>query len=499
MDPQQWTAQQCLDALRGHGIESVCLRNDSRQVRPGDVFVAYPGERLDGRDFIAAAIANGAAAVLWERHDFEWQRAWPVVNIGIAGLRDFAGEIAALAAGEPAQHLLMIGVTGTNGKTSCSHWIAAALSALGRRSAVIGTLGHGFPGALEGLANTTPDALALHPLLARYRCEGASCIAMEASSHGLAQGRLSGARFDIALFTNLTRDHLDYHGDMARYGEAKARLFEWPGLRCAVINIDDAFGRSLVGRLDASRAAVLTYGLGGGTIAGTCLDLNRFGLTLEIRTPWGEGVVRSPLFGAHNAANLLGVMGVLIAADVPFGQALQALERLAPVEGRMQALGGDDKPLVVIDYAHTPVALEQALTSLRRHFAAGRLLCVFGCGGERDAGKRPLMGQAASRLADEIVITSDNPRGEDPAAIIAEIAAGARPPLVTEPDRGKAIAGAIAAAKREDVVLVAGKGHERYQEIAGVRHRFSDAAVSRACLQRWPERVADPAAAGACA
>ncbi|MPZ43419.1 MAG: UDP-N-acetylmuramoyl-L-alanyl-D-glutamate--2,6-diaminopimelate ligase [Betaproteobacteria bacterium] len=497
MDPRQWAAQQCLDGLRGHGIDAVRLRNDSRQVRRGDVFVAYPGERLDGRDFIAAAIANGAAAVLWERQGFEWQRPWQVANIGMPGLRDLAGEIAALAAGEPARDLLMIGVTGTNGKTSCSHWIAAALSAAGRRSAVIGTLGHGFLGALEGLANTTPDALALHPLLARYRREGACCVAMEASSHGLVQGRLSGARFDIALFTNLTRDHLDYHGDMVRYGEAKARLFKWPGLGCAVINIDDAFGRSLVGRLNASRAAVLTYGLTGGTVAGTRLDLHRFGLELEIRTPWGEGVVRSPLFGAHNAANLLGVVSVLIAADVPFGQALEALERLAPVEGRMQTLGGDDKPLVIIDYAHTPDALEQALTSLRRHFDAGRLVCVFGCGGERDAGKRPLMGQAASRLADEVVITSDNPRAEDPAAIIAEIAAGARPPLVLEPDRGRAIAGAIAGAQREDVVLVAGKGHEPYQEIAGVRHSFSDAAVSRLCLDRWPERVPDPLTVGA--
>jgi UDP-N-acetylmuramoyl-L-alanyl-D-glutamate--2,6-diaminopimelate ligase len=493
----QWPAQQCLDALRAHGIEAVRLRNDSRQVRRGDVFVAYPGERLDGRDFIAAAIANGAAAVLWERQGFEWPQAWQVANVGIPSLRDVAGEIAALAAGQPARDLLMVGVTGTNGKTSCSHWIAAASCALGRPTAVIGTLGHGFPGALEGLANTTPDALALHPLLARYRREGARGIAMEASSHGLAQGRLNGARFDIALFTNLTRDHLDYHGDMARYGEAKARLFQWPGLGCAVVNIDDAFGRSLVERLAGNRASVLTYGLTGGTIAGTRLDLHRFGLELEISTPWGAGVVRSALFGAHNAANLLGVMGVLIAADVPFAEALDALASLDPVEGRMQALGGGDKPLIVIDYAHTPDALEQALTSLRRHFDAGRLVCVFGCGGERDAGKRPLMGRAASRLADEVVITSDNPRGEDPAAIITEIAAGARPPLTLEPDRGKAIAGAIATASREDVVLVAGKGHERYQEIAGQRHSFSDAAVSRLCLERWPQRVADPSATGA--
>ncbi|MCC7083118.1 MAG: UDP-N-acetylmuramoyl-L-alanyl-D-glutamate--2,6-diaminopimelate ligase [Burkholderiales bacterium] len=495
MGAQQWSAQQCLDALRAHAIDPVRLRNDSRQIGPGDVFVAYPGERADGRDFVADAIANGAAAILWERQGRDSPPSWRVPNFGVAGLRDLAGEIAALAAGEPARDLTMIGVTGTNGKTSCSHWIAAALGAAGRRTAVIGTLGHGFPGALEGLVNTTPDALALHALLARYRAEGACCIALEASSHGLSQGRLNGARFDIALYTNLTRDHLDYHGDIERYGEAKARLFQWPGLRCAVINIDDAFGRDLVGRLAGAHARILTYGFTGGTVSGTRLDLDRFGLKLEIRTPWGEGVIRSALFGAHNAANLLGVMAVLIAADLPFHQALDVLAQLGPVEGRMQALGGGDKPLVFVDYAHTPDALEQTLTALRRHFDRARLACVFGCGGERDAGKRPLMGQTASRLADDVVITSDNPRTENPADIIAAIAAGTRPAAGVEPDRARAIAAAIARARKGDVVLVAGKGHERYQEIAGVRHAFSDIDVSRACLARWPGRAEDSCAA----
>jgi UDP-N-acetylmuramoyl-L-alanyl-D-glutamate--2,6-diaminopimelate ligase len=489
MHARQWTPQQCLDALRSFGIADIRLTNDSRRVGPGDVFVAYPGERLDGRRYIADAIARGAGAVLWEREAFSWDVRCHTPNIGIADLRERVGEIASLAMGEPARELLMVGVTGTNGKTSCSQWIAAALSKLGRRTAVIGTLGHGFPGALEGIANTTPDALALHALLARYRQAGASCVAMEASSHGLTQGRLSGARFDIALFTNLTRDHLDYHGDMARYGEAKARLFDWPGLGCAVINIDDAFGRSLVARITARGTHVLTYGLSGGTVSGARLDLHRFGLELEICTPWGEGVVRSALYGAHNASNLLGVMGVLIAADVPFDRALDALAHLDPVEGRMQTLGGGRKPLVVIDYAHTPDALEQLLTSLRRHFGTGRIVCVFGCGGERDAGKRPLMGEVASRLADAIFITSDNPRGEDPEAIIAQVAAGARPPFVLEPDRGQAIAAAIATAHPDDVVVIAGKGHERYQDIGGVRHPFSDVAVGERCLNRWPDQA----------
>ena len=493
----QATAQRCLDVLRSLGISAVRLVNDSRQVRRGDVFVAYPGERRDGRDYIAQAIAAGAAAVLWEAEGFAWPAQWQLPNVPVRGLREVAGEIAAAAAGHPARALLMIGVTGTNGKTSCSHWIASALCRLGRPTALIGTLGHGFPGALEGLANTTPDAIALHALLAHYRDAGAKGVAMEVSSHGLVQGRLSGARFDIALFTNLTRDHLDYHGDMTRYGEAKARLFDWPGLRTAVVNVDDAFGRSLVARLAGRSTHVLTYGMQDGTVAGTRLDLDRFGLTLEIRTPWGEGVVRSSLYGEHNASNLLGVLGVLIAADVPFAQALDALRELAPVPGRMQTLGGDGKPLVVIDYAHTPDAPEHVLRALRRHFPLGRLVCVFGCGGERDPGKRPLMGEIASRLADEVVITSDNPRSEDPMAIIAEIAAGARGSFETEPDRGEAIAAAIARARADDVVLVAGKGHERYQELPTGRIPFSDAAVSRACLERWPQRHPDPAAAGA--
>ena len=348
MDANQSTARWVLDRLRTCGIENARLVNDSRRVRNGDVFVAYPGSRSDGRAFIGPAIAAGAAAVLWERTGFDWPAQWQVPTVATPDLREIAGDLAALAAGEPARQLLMIGVTGTNGKTSCSHWIAAALSAAGRRTAVVGTLGQGFAGALEDSATTTPDALALHALLARFRDEGAAAVAMEASSHGLVQGRLSGARFDIALFTNLTRDHLDYHGDMERYGEAKARLFDWPELEYAVINVDDAFGRRLVQRLAGRGTSVLTYGMTGGAIAGTRLDLHRFGLDLEIRTPWGEGVVRSRMFGAHNAANLLGVLGTLIAADVPFRQALDELTRLAPVEGRMEAMGGGDKRVVVV-------------------------------------------------------------------------------------------------------------------------------------------------------
>jgi UDP-N-acetylmuramoyl-L-alanyl-D-glutamate--2,6-diaminopimelate ligase len=484
--PRSTFSPQLLAALGG-GIQRLC--NDSRRVRPGDVFVAYPGVARDGREFIAQAIAAGARAVIWDSDGFLWPQRWSIPNLGVNGLRAMAGEIAAYVAGEPANALWMIGVTGTNGKTSCSHWIAQALHDIGRPTAVIGTLGHGFPGALTGLANTTPDALALHELLACYRDQRASCVAMEVSSHALTQGRLSGARFDVALFTNLTRDHLDYHGDMASYGEAKAQLFDWPGLQCAVINVDDSFGRDLVARLSRRCVKVLTYGLAGGAISGHRLDLHRFGLDLEIRTPWGGGLVRSPLMGTYNAANLLGVLGVLLASEVPFDEALTALTRLHAVSGRMQTLGGGAQPLVVVDYAHTPDALEQVLTALRAHHVAGALICVFGCGGERDPGKRPLMGAVASRLADQVVITSDNPRGEDPAAIIADIAAGTQPPFAIESNRARAIAAAIANAAPGDVVLIAGKGHEAYQDIAGVRHPFSDVETATTCLARWPDSV----------
>ena len=467
------------------GVEIERLCNDSRRVQPGDVFVAYPGESQDGRAYIAAAIAAGARAVIWESEGYAWPRELGVPNLAVRGLREVAGEIAAHVAGYPARSLWMIAVTGTNGKTSCSHWIAEAMSALGRPTALIGTLGHGFPGALTGLTNTTPDALALQELLVRYRDAHASAVTMEVSSHGLSQSRVSGARFDVALFTNLTRDHLDYHGTMENYGEAKARLFDWPGLKSAVINVDDGFGRRLVSRLSGSPVRVFTYGIASGAISGHRLDLHRFGLDLEIKTPWGGGLVRSPLMGAYNAANLLGVLGVLLASDVPLDQALTVLSRLQAVSGRMQTLGGGTRPLVVVDYAHTPDALEQVLNALRAHLAQGRLICVFGCGGDRDAGKRPLMGEVASRCADQLFITSDNPRSEDPLAIIRAIADGARPPYLLEPDRARAIELAISAARPGDVVLVAGKGHETYQEVGGVRHPFSDIDAADACLSHW--------------
>jgi len=472
----------------GVSIDGLVL--DSRKTKPGDLFLAVPGEQADGRKFIPQAIAAGAAAVVWESRNFEWNREWQVPNAGVPGLRDRLGEIADEFHGHPSRDLWMTGVTGTNGKTSCSHWIAQCLSRLGRKSAVIGTIGSGFPGALQSAANTTPDAVALHAQLAALVAEGASACAMEVSSHGIDQGRVNGVEFDVALFTNLSRDHLDYHKTMEDYAAAKGRLFRWPHLQHAVVNIDDSFGRELAASIDRTRIKVLGYGLGRGEIAGHKLDLSTRGLTLEIETPWGAAHLESPMLGGFNASNLLGVLGVLMSADVPLQDAVDALKHVQPVPGRMQMVREGDAPLVVVDYAHTPDALEKILETLRALLPPGaRLLCVFGCGGDRDAGKRPLMGEVATRRADHAWITSDNPRSEDPQSIIRDIVAGAHPNYSVEPDRAAAIAHALSAAQPEDVIVLAGKGHEAYQEIGGIRLPFDDAEVVRELLRRLPGQV----------
>jgi UDP-N-acetylmuramoyl-L-alanyl-D-glutamate--2,6-diaminopimelate ligase len=466
------------------------LVQDSRKVKAGDLFLALPGEKADGRDFIPQALASGATAVLWESQGFRWDPAWRVPNLGVAGLRGRLGEIADRFYGNPSASLWMAGVTGTNGKTSCSHWIAQTLSRLGRRTAVIGTVGNGFPGALEPAANTTPDAIALHAQLAAFRKAGAQACAMEVSSHGIEQGRVNGVHFDVALFTNLSRDHLDYHKTMEDYAAAKAKLFRWPGLRNAVVNLDDSFGRELAASLDPARVNLIGYGLGRGEIAGHNLDLSTRGLKLEIETPWGAAKLQSRMLGAFNASNLLGVLGVLVSADVPLKDAVEALAAVEPVPGRLQMVREPQAPLVVVDYAHSPDALEKVLQTLRELLAPGaRLHCVFGCGGDRDPGKRPLMGEVATRLADHVVMTSDNPRSEEPLAIIRDILRGAHPNYAVEPDRAAAMAQALYGAQPEDVVLIAGKGHETYQEIRGERLPFDDAEVARELLRRRPGRA----------
>jgi UDP-N-acetylmuramoyl-L-alanyl-D-glutamate--2,6-diaminopimelate ligase len=463
---------------------------DSRRIEAGVAFAAYPGMHADGRNFVPDAIARGAAAVLWEPAGFAWDRGWQVPHLPVDGLQQRLGAIADFIYGSPSQALWMIGVTGTNGKTSCTHWIGHALDACGRRAGILGTLGNGLIGGVAPASHTTPDAPSLHELLQQFKAAGATAVAMEVSSHGLDQGRVGGTKFDVALFTNLTRDHLDYHHTMAAYGQAKARLFTWPGLGTAVINADDPFGQSLVDAARARGTRLLTYGLAAADIAATEIRMTGSGIALTVNTPWGRTGFASPMVGTFNAQNLLGVLGVMLASDVPIDVATAAMARLVPPAGRMQRLGGAGRPLVVVDYAHTPDALEKVLTALRPAVADGcELICVFGCGGDRDAGKRPEMGHIAARFADRVVVTSDNPRSEDPSAIANAIARGVRDEgnrrWTIEVDRAEAIRNAIGAARVGDVVLVAGKGHETYQERDGVRTPFSDAGVAAAALSAW--------------
>lgn len=477
------------------------LSIDSRTTAHGDLFFARHGMTPEGMQFIRDAVQAGAPAVIVEG---QWDAGEHWSDVGLIPVRELPQTLGAIADrfyDRPSRGLRVIGVTGTNGKTSVSHFIAQGLDrwdieARRRRCGVIGTLGYGLYGELHSARLTTPDSVQIHRLLSGMRDHGASYAVLEASSHGLEQGRVAGVQFDIAVFTNLTRDHLDYHGDMQAYGEAKRRLFNMSGLRAAVINVDDPFGCQLLGNLDGGVRS-LSYGMcmpGSGEgisrdqpprIFGRLLQSTPSGILLLVRTPWGEGELRSQVFGRFNAGNLLAALATLLLSGVPFGTAMERLERLRPLPGRTQTLGGGvGQPLVVIDYAHTPDALETVLRGLREH-CAGQLWCVFGCGGNRDRGKRPLMGKVAEHRADCVVLTDDNPRYEDSAQIIEEILMGIarRRRIATEADRGTAIQCAVHKANAADVVLIAGKGHETTQDIQGVKRPFSDVAAVRFALE----------------
>lgn len=467
------------------------LVSDSRRVQAGDVFFAYPGDAADGRRFITAAVAQGAAAVVYDDAGFAWDDAVTVPHLSVTGLKRAAGPIAHAANNMPDAAMFTVGVTGTNGKTSCAVWLGQALSRLGTPTAVIGTLGVGmFKGRAEPTYDvtgyTTPDAVLLAEKLTTVRDAGATALAIEVSSIGLEQGRTDGMHFDVALFTNLTRDHLDYHGDMASYEAAKATLFTWPGLKTAVVNLDDEAGLRLLGQIPAG-VAITGYTLkdvaaqpdidGVAILRAANLRSRHAGTEFQLSSPFGSGTAKTQLVGRFNISNALAVLGALLAKGVALRPALDAIEALTPAPGRMQQVGGQDAPMVVIDYAHTPDALEKTLAALRqvadeRH---GKLWCVFGCGGDRDPGKRPQMGKIAQG-ADHVIVTSDNPRSEDPAAIIAQVVAGMD---ITQPyqaieDRAAAILSGVKHAAKTDVILLAGKGHEPYQEIRGRKMAFSD-------------------------
>jgi len=503
-----------VDWLRTNVAADADLASDSRRVAQGDVFFACPGDANDGRRFIPQALAQGAGAVLWDDHDFNWNDAWQVPNRGIAQLKSVAGPIADAWYAHPSASMLTIGITGTNGKTSCSQWIAQALSAAGMRCAVVGTLGSGFPGALIETGYTTPDAVMLQRSLVELRQQSARAVALEVSSIGLAQGRVNGMHFDIAVLTNLTRDHLDYHGSMQAYEAAKAALFDWPGLKHAILNLDDAMGCRLADRIGlrptgASAVRVWTYAIDAAwanaraDVRAINVRSTAHGTAFQAVTPLGVIDIETGLLGLFNVSNALAALTVLLAAGISLNEAAKHIAALTPPPGRMQTVTAEGAPLAVVDYAHTPDALEKVLNALRPVAEArgGRLITVFGCGGDRDAGKRPLMGRIVSQLADAVVVTSDNPRGENPLTIIDLILEGiveaqgdeiraenradtkdnnAR--ITVQVDRRSAIRATLFNASARDVVLIAGKGHEAYQEIAGTKHPFSDVDEAYAAL-----------------
>ncbi|MNV19412.1 UDP-N-acetylmuramoyl-L-alanyl-D-glutamate--2,6-diaminopimelate ligase [compost metagenome] len=454
---------------------------DSRAVRPGNAFVAIAGFGAHGLGFVDQALANGAGAILFEP-PAPAELPAPAEAIAVPGLRTRMGAMADQFHGHPSRAMTMVGVTGTNGKTSTVQLLAQAWHLLGTPSGSIGTLGAGLYGAVEPTGFTTPLVLQMHALLAQLRDDGARAVAMEVSSHALDQGRVDAVHYDVAVFTNLTRDHLDYHGDMASYGAAKARLFHRPGLKAAVINLDDAFGRQLFVGLPAGVQAIglSSRGADGANVRADALQLDGRGIGFELIIDGQRAAVQSPLLGRFNVDNLLAVAGALYALDHAPAEIAALLSQLQPIAGRMNRLGGEHGlPTVVVDYAHTPDALEQALASLHDHLA-GRLVCVFGCGGERDTGKRPQMAAIAEKYAEVVIVTDDNPRSEDGDRIVADIVAGLSSPAAAtvQRDRAAAIATAIGLAGADDIVLIAGKGHEPYQEVHGVKHPFDDTEVA---------------------
>jgi len=495
--PTFQTPAHAVQWLRSLGVQG--LSTDSRQLQPTDAFVAWPGLATDPRRFVESALAQGAVACLAEQSGAD-AFAWDADRVGLVqGLKAAAGPLAAEFYGDPSGELAVMAITGTNGKTSTAWWLAQALGRLARDGendsalasawpcGVIGTLGVGVPPALSVTGFTTPDPVMLQKTLRKFVAQGLRACAVEASSIGIEEMRLTGTAIHTAIFTNWTQDHLDYHGSMAAYWAAKRALFDWPGLRAAVVNMDDDKGVALASEL-----------------AGTPLDLWTVGIHREARvmaravTHSAQGVafdvveagqtvrLQSQALGSYNVSNLLGVVAAMRALGIDLAAAVQACEQLQPVPGRMECVGGVAEPLVVVDYAHTPDALAQALSALQpvARSRGGRLWCVFGCGGDRDASKRPLMGAVAAANADHVVVTSDNPRSEKPESVVAQILLGLVecPHVEVQVDRALAIADALRQAAAADVILLAGKGHEATQETAGIKLPFSDLAHARAGL-----------------
>ena len=459
------------------------LSLDSRCIAEGDLFLACTGTSRHGAHYIEQAVAQGAAAVAVEpspeiaRMDLD---ACPVPAFWVDRLHLLASEVAGRFYGNPSHEMRVVGITGTNGKTSVSQFIAQAITE-GTPCGVVGTLGSGLYGELSTTGHTTPDAVSLQEQLARMVDAGARYVAMEVSSHALDQGRVNGVRLETAVYTNLSHEHLDYHGDMESYAGAKRRVLEMPGLKKAVINADDATGRDWLAAMPQGVEAI-SYGLEGGegealgpVLYADALRLDAAGLSMRVHSPWGEGELKTGLLGRFNASNLLAAQGALLTLGYEFDDALALLSRVSTVPGRMERFEAKGRPLMVVDYAHTPDALAHVLAALREH-TSGRLWCILGCGGERDREKRPKMGQIAEALADSVVVTDDNPRRENPFSIIEDILGGIenRDTVYVQRDRARAIAHAAGLGREGDVILVAGKGHETEQQIGERRLPFSD-------------------------
>ena len=495
------------------------LRADSRAVRPGDGLLAWPGGCSDARNFVRMALDAGASACVVDDSGADAFGFDDARIAALPGVKAAAGAIADALLAQPSAQLDVLAVTGTNGKTSTAWWLAQALTQLGRRCGVMGTLGVGEPPLagdaaaparlpLQATGLTTPDALTVHSTLRHFADAGLQACALEASSIGLVDHRLAAVRIDVALFTNFTRDHLDFHGDMASYWAAKRSLFSWPGLRAAVVNIDDAQGAALAAELQGTALDLWTVSCTSpARLRARGLRHEAGGMVFDIVESTQQGStasqrVHSPLVGSYNASNLLVVAAGLRAVGLPLAGVAAVLEQLQPVPGRLQRVDAGVDAMtdvqVLVDYAHTPDALDKVLQALRPLATArgGRLVCLFGCGGNRDATKRPLMGRIAEQLADSVVLTSDNPRHELPGAILADIVAGLQQPgaVAVFEDRQAAIAHAIGTAQPHDVVLLAGKGHEEEQEVAGTKRPFSDVAEARAALRQRQQHTAGAAA-----
>ena len=493
-----WTVRELLSGmvqdarLNDRAVVGLCI--DSRRVEAGDLFVSCAGDPVAARAHQREAVKRGAVSLVVAPTDVASVALVDVPVIEAADPVTLAGRVAARFHEHPSSRMTLVGITGTNGKTSVSHYIAHALHRPDANCGLLGTLGYGLYGDLRPGLLTTPDALSIQAELARLVQSSVSSAVMEVSSHALDQARVAGVDFDVAVFTNLSRDHLDYHSDMTAYGAAKQKLFVRSELHSVVINTDDTFGRSLLERIPKS-LSVYAYGLDDSPprtsersitpVCGRILAAHRYSLTLGVQTPSAEAEFSTPVLGRFNAANLLAALGALLACGLSLELAVERLSDLPAVPGRMQRIpGGAGQPLVVVDYSHTPESLRTALSALSEHLD-GRLWCVFGCGGDRDRGKRSTMGAIAARLAHHLVITDDNPRSEDGDAIVADIEVGIPEQVdaLVIRSRAQAIRHAISNAGPGDIVLVAGKGHEPYQEIEGVRRPFSDAAEVKTALE----------------